>query len=357
MTRVLLSSILVLSLAACTSTAPSPASSSLPLWAGLTPGQYSVGFIGSPLLTAPHPLLVSVWYPAGADGTPLRYGDYLKLSLWESGEKPTQENKTKALEAAKAFLTKNGVRAASADALIKAQMYARLNATVAPGSFPLVLVIQGNGQGASGQAVLCEFLASHGYVVATIPSITRMTGPMAAEKDIAPKAEEEVGDIERAVSSLAEWPNRDKSLAPSFVAHSFGSRSALFYAMHHPVTAIVSLEGGIGLATGQKSMVDSKMLDLTASIPPILHFYEVNDDQAVPDFRLLRSLHTPDLQLVRMNSMHHVHFSSDGFAAVMLPSMAKVTKGGPDLKKDVVSVARQTLAYLDKWTAAARSAS
>jgi len=72
-----------------------------------------------------------------------------------------------------------------------------------------------------------------------------------------------------------------------------------------------------------------------------------------PDFRLLRSLKTPDLQLVRMNSMHHVHFSSDGFASIMLPEMATVTKAGPDLKREVDSVANQTLAYINKWVAKA----
>jgi len=143
MKRVLLSSILLLSLVACSSTAPSPASITLPLWAGLTPGPHPVGYIGSVVPTAPHPLLVSVWYPSASDGAPLRYGDYLKMSLWESGVTPTPEDKAKALAAAQTFLTQNGVSAASAAVLIHAPMYAHLNATVATGSFPLVMVIQG----------------------------------------------------------------------------------------------------------------------------------------------------------------------------------------------------------------------
>lgn len=357
MIRPFLSSILVLSLVACTSTAPTTTSTSTPslspaLWAGLTAGKYPVGFVSSTIQADPHPLQVSVWYPAGAGGTQLHYRDYLLLNLTEGATLPAKEDRDKALADAKSFLTTNGVSPSAADSLINAPMFANANGPVAPGHFPLVMVMQGNAQSASAQAVLAEFLASHGYVVATIPSITRTTGPMQSEKEVAPKAETEVADIERAVQSLAEWPDIERSVPLAFVAHSFGSRSALIYAMHHPVSAIVSLEGGIGTATGQESMINSKVVDLKASVPPILHFYEVNDDRAVPDFRLLRSLHTPDLQLVRFDSLRHVHFSSDGFASVMVPAMAKVTKAGPDLKRDVEAYAQQTLAYLDKWTKA-----
>ena len=355
MTRALFfSSIVVLSLAACTSTAPSPTATTpaVPaLWAGLTPGQYRVGFLSSTLPSAPHALQVSVWYPAATGGKQMHYRDYLTLNLTEGGGTPTPEDKKKALDDAKSFLTTNGVSAASADSLINTPMYAFANAHTATGKFPLVFVMQGNGQSASAQAVLAEFLASHGYVVATIPSITRLTGTMQSENEIGPKAEEEEADIERAMNSLAEWPNIERSVAPSFVAHSFGARSALMYSLHHPVAALVSLEGGIGTATGQEAMVNSRLIDLKLNAPPVLHFYEVNDDRAVPDFRLLKSLHTRDLQTVRLESLRHVHFSSDGFASVMLPDMAKVTKAGPGLAQDVVAYAKQTLAYLDQWTA------
>lgn len=350
MNRILIVSILILSLAGCATTTSQPASS-LPLWAGLAPGQYPIGFISSTLPADPHPLQVNIWYPSQTDGKQLHYRDYLTLNLVESATQPaTSEAKQKALDEAKKFLTSNGVSAASADALFNAPMYARANARVTTGKFPLVFVVQGSGQSASGQAVLSEFLASQGFVVVTIPSITRVTGPMKTEDDIAPKAEAEMADIQRALASLAQWPNIDTAVPVAFVAHSFGARSALMYAMHHPTSAIVSLEGGIGTATGQKAMVNSKVVDLTAPMPPILHFYELNDDRVTPDFRLLRSLKTPDLQTVRFNSLRHVHFSSDGFASVMLPEMARATKAGPDLKQELQAVANQTLAFIRKYT-------
>ena len=39
----------------------------------------------------------------------------------------------------------------------------------------------------------------------------------------------------------------------------------------------------------------------------------------------------------------------------MLPEMAKVTKAGPDLKQEVQSVAQQTLAFIEKYAAKAKT--
>ena len=46
-------------------------------------------------------------------------------------------------------------------------MHVRRDATPLQRAFPLVLIAQGNRQDAPDQAVLSEFLASHGYVVAS----------------------------------------------------------------------------------------------------------------------------------------------------------------------------------------------
>ena len=340
---------LVLSLSACATVPQSSTNATLPLWAGLAPGEYAVGFRSSLINTGPHPLQISAWYPSDRTGMPLKYSDYLLLNLTEvRPDEPTAAEKAMAIATAENFLTTNGVSATAAQSLFNAPMVARRDARPLPSRrFPLVFIVQGNGQSASGQAVLAEFIASHGYVVATIPSITRITGPMTSDSEAGAKAEVEAVDIDRTVSALGEWPNVVNTPI-TLVAHSFGARSALFYAMHHPTRGLVSLEGGIGLAAGQKAMLDSKMLDLGAQMPPILHFYELNDARVVPDFRLLRSLHTPDLEIVRMNDLRHVHFSSDGFAAAMLPEMATITKAGPDFKKDILATAQQTLRFIDK---------
>ena len=339
----------ILLLASCASVStPGPAAPP-PIWAGLTPGEFAVGFRTTYLTTQPHPLQISVWYPAAARGHLMHYRDYLVLSLGEKTAKPPTEAERKAgLDEFTKFMTTAGLPAKTAHTMIEAKMFAHRDAPpIANRTFPLVFIVQGNGQTASAQAVLAEYLASHGYVVATIPSITRLSTPMASVEQIGPKSVEQAEDIDRAITAIAGSPNVARGPV-AVVGHSFGARGALIYAMHHPTSALVSLDGGIGTPAGTQSMLNEKAMDLTVSMPPVLHFYEILDDRMSPDFRLLRSLRTTNLELVRRDSMQHVHFTTDGFAATMLPDFAKITKAGPDLQKEVADTAQQTLAFIAK---------
>jgi dienelactone hydrolase len=337
----------ILLLASCASV-PATAPSAPPMWAGLTPGEFAAGFRTTYLTTAPHPLQISVWYPAQARGYVMHYRDYLVLSLGEKTAKaPTEAERKAGLADLTKFLTGAGLADKTAHTMIEAKMFAHRDAPAIDRKFPLVFIVQGNGQTASAQAVLAEFIASHGYVVASIPSITRVSTPMTSAEQIGPKSVEQAEDIDRAVTAIAASPNVAQGPI-AVIGHSFGARGALIYAMHHPVSALISLDGGIGTPAGTQSMLNEKAMDLTASMPPVLHFYEMLDDRMTPDFRLLRSLRTPNLDLVRRESMQHTHFTTDGFAATMLPEFAKITKAGPDLQKELVDTAQQTLAFIEK---------
>jgi dienelactone hydrolase len=346
---------------------PAPAAKTAPpIWSGLEPGEFAVGFKSWMLraqaadfkFAPPHPIQISVWYPAEPRGASMHYRDYLLLSLTEkTPEEPTEAQRKAGLDDFTKFLTSAGLSAKSAQTLIETPMFAHLNApSLTNRRFPMVVIVQGNDQAAAAQAVLAEYLASHGYVVVTTPSITRLTTPLTNIEDTGKKSVEQAEDTDRAASAIGDWPNA-VNIPVSVIGHSFGARGALIYAMHHPTNALISLDGGIGSTSGTRSMLNEKMLDLTAEIPPVLHFYEVLDDRSNPDFRLLRSLRTPKLDLVRMDSMQHIHFTTDGFAAAMLPEFAKITKAGPDLHKELLSMAQQTLAFLDKQWASRRPVS
>jgi dienelactone hydrolase len=368
MTRnLLVLSLLVLASCASAPPAAAPAAKTAPpIWGGLEPGEFAVGFKSSMLraqaadfkVAPPHPIQIDVWYPAEPRGAAMKYRDYLLLSLTEkTPEEPTEAQRKAGLDDLTKFLTSAGLSGKAAHTLIETPMFAHLNApSLSNRRFPMVVMVQGNGQAAAAQAVLAEYLASHGYVVVTTPSITRLTTPLTNVDDIGKKSVEQAEDTDRAASAIGDWPNV-VNIPVSVIGHSFGARGALIYAMHHPTNALISLDGGIGTATGTKAMLNEKMLDLTAEMPPVLHFYEMLDDRMNPDFRMLRSLRTPNLELVRMDSMQHVHFTTDGFAAAMLPEFAKITKAGSDLHKELLSMAEKTLAFLDKQWAAHRPVS
>jgi pimeloyl-ACP methyl ester carboxylesterase len=132
----------------------------------------------------------------------------------------------------------------------------------------------------------------------------------------------------------------------ALVAHSFGARSALLYAMHDGAAALVSLDGGIGTKTGQDQLRKSKFFDAARAKLPILHFYEQLDAFMAPDFALLRSLPGADVRLVRATHLHHMHFTTVGDAASQFPALAKVTHADARTAQAYADVANATVAFL-----------
>jgi dienelactone hydrolase len=301
-----------------------PAARALDLGAGLDWGTHPVGFrrlAGG----------ASAWYPASAATASLRFADYLGAGRGDF----------------ESFLRGAGLGQTDVEALVGAPMRATLEAPAAPGHPPLVVIAQGNGEDAPDQAVLAEYLASHGYVVLTTPSPMIAT-PMSDESQIAAFAARQAGDLRAAVLA----GERDLAFSASrigAVGHSFGARAALLWAMGEPrVAVLVSLDGGIGTATGAEELRSAPGFD-PRRCPPILHLYEDLDDFMKPDFGFLQSLR-PRLETARFRGLHHAHFTTLGFAADALPGLARISHAGPSLHRDLMRVARRTRLALDAAT-------
>jgi hypothetical protein len=110
-------------------------------WADLPRGQYKVGF----RTAGP----ISVWYPASSGGEALRFRDYA----------PALDELETSLHA------KHFSDQAIVD-LFDARMFARRDAMAIDKKFPVVMIVTRDGESAADHAVLAEFLASHGYVIA-----------------------------------------------------------------------------------------------------------------------------------------------------------------------------------------------
>ena len=131
------------------------------------------------------------------------------------------------------------------------------------------------------------------------------------------------------------------------VSHSFGARSALLMAMQDPrVRALVSLDGGIGTATGITELRAAPSFRADAKVPPVLHVSEELDAVMKPDFTLLRALRIDTLALVQMTAMHHVHFTTYGFAAAIFPEIARVTRANAETALEVRRLAGTLLRFL-----------
>jgi pimeloyl-ACP methyl ester carboxylesterase len=324
----------------------------------LEPGHWGVGFrvlaerdAGRPLEDGRSlPVQIAVWYPAAkASGARMTYRDYFLLTASETHPEktPWKAERRMAIEGFESFLASVGVTQSDAARLLATPMTAVRAAGPAAERFPLVLIAQGNGQSAHDQAFLAEYLASHGYVVATSPSPARLTGPMKSEEDIPSKAEEQAADLVFAIKALRTWPSVRPGAA-ALVGHSFGARSALLVAMsERDIAALVSLDGGIGAKTGAGMLERSRLFDTKKMTAPLLHFFEESDPFMAPDFTLLRSLGPGERFVVRVPDVRHIHFTSIGALISVAPSLAKATSANERTRWSYEAVCRSTISFLD----------
>jgi hypothetical protein len=65
-----------------------------------------------------------------------------------------------------------------------------------------------------------------------------------------------------------------------------------------------------------------------------------------PDFDLLRALDTRELMLRPTSDMHHVHFTTYGFAAAAFPELGRLTHATEKTASAVVAVAEAAGEFL-----------
>ena len=319
-------------------------------------GPWQVGFAVVPTVDStrrltngdPRPLDIGVWYPTreSASKTRLTYRDYFLISA--TGAE---------LDRFIQFLVSHGADQANVARWLETPMHAVRDAGVSHQRFPLVLLAQGNGQTVPDQAPLAEYLAGHGYIVATTPSPMRVTGPLTDEAQVGARAAEQATDLKTAWELLTRRADVDDDRV-GVIGHSFGARAGLLLMMWNPrVAALVSLDGGIGTETGRSSLESLPDFRTTAAQSAILHFYERLDDYMTPDFSLLRSL-TGAERWIRQAPLRHHLFTSLGAAAIDQPALRPAIAATDSTAAAYVAVEEETLNFLNvylKHDAAARS--
>jgi dienelactone hydrolase len=331
-----------------------------PFWAAfMSPGRYAVGLTVIAARDSTRPdahgrarhVQIVIWYPAGETGrASLTYGEYFGFMASDTGSTSDtldidRSNRTTYGD----FLRARGVPDSIVAKWFAARMAAHREALAIGGRFPALLIAQGNDQSAHDQAVLAEYLASTGYVVATCPSPTRISGPLVDTASVGRSAEEQADDLAFILRSLHQRNDVDPRRV-GVVAHSFGARGALLMAMRRPttVTAIVSLDGGIGTATGRQSMESSRSFDRRRAVAPILHFDETLDSYMAPDDGLLSELAAP-VWLVHTVALHHHHFTTLAPSGALFPPLAVATGATSRTSIAYAAVARLTRGFLDDY--------
>lgn len=299
------------------------------LWGGLQSGRYDVGYRVIYATDASRswgdrggrPIRISVWYPAkgSPQSQPMRYDDYFHFdgppefhdmnAALEKGDRESYiEDFTIAPANGRALFEK----------LIETPVAAHRDAPTAAGRFPLVLYSGGLGSRSGANVELAEFLASHGYVVATVPQL----GPAPDKLELGGSPAEidlHVRDFEFALTKLRGLPEVDATRLV-VAGHSVGGIVALDLASQLPnVRAVVTFDGSYGFAGGAKRIGSLPGYDPDRVTAPLLDLRRANGVQgAKVEFTALDRLHHSDRTTVLFRRMFHGDFTEFGPMGLLL---------------------------------------
>ena len=277
---------------------------------------------------------IYVWYPSEQNGEYLSYGDFVKYALedFSTVENVDVSNINFAYELPLA----RGMNSDSWKKYVSQKTSSVKNSQVAKGIFPIIVFGQGlYYESPLTHLLMCEMLASHGYVVVTTP--LKGTDSRLVRLNVY-DVETEVRDMEFALSVMLkkEYIDKDRIGAMGF---DLGGMSALLTCMRNrSIKLLVTPDAGIVVPhrTGLPRISDHYNLERFNI--PWLHMTRLTDYYAFSDSLIKVSLfeqkQTGDSYLLLFNSSTHVNYTSY--------SMFSIENNVPGYWSSVSNIKRKT---------------
>lgn len=315
-------------------------------WSDLKPGPYAVGFKAAgardETRTFGHrrgydgtvykgdlgrPVEVLVWYPAvKAPGSRhMDYGDYVTYGALELAfREPTPDIRKAAIDGFAEYVTGLGASRKDVDRLLGKKTTAVLNARPAEGAFPVVIYAPSFGSAAFENSVMCEFLASHGYIVAASPSMGAQTREMTQD---AAGLQAQVRDVEFLIGYMRGFPHADIDRL-GLTGFSWGGLADVVAALDNArVGAVISLDGSIRSKRGLETARYSPSFKPDNLRVPFLLMLSGRPARGPDrDLSFYDALKYSDACLMTLEPLEHRNFCSQfTLVAGMVPSTAKAT--------------------------------
>jgi hypothetical protein len=304
-----------------------PTAVASPLWDRMAPGPYGAGFktlfrydssrtwkvtrafdgTFSPDLDG-RPIQINVWYPA----KPADSDQRMTLADYVNQVAPDR------------FSQFNGVmRQRSRDDAIesvprdripdlqKMEMFARRDVQPAPGQFPVMLYFGGLNAPINSDVVLAEYLASHGYVFASI-SLLGPSNEQTFQSRTPEDFEASIRDMEFAWSVLQDEGYVDRTKM-AVVGHSVGAIEAVILGLRNSdISAVIGLDGTYGFAGLSGVLTRSYGYDPNKMRAAFLDLRRAQGAQGNEplDLTAVESFRHADRTFITIDRMHHSDFTS-----------------------------------------------
>jgi pimeloyl-ACP methyl ester carboxylesterase len=251
------------------------------------------------------PLQTPIWFPAlRSTGKPMTVGDYAQLADTEMhfGAPSPKQNRWRSLLSTSSEIPLRAVK----------------DAEPARGHYPVLIYAPSDSSVSWENADLCEYLASHGYVILASPSMGVSTRDMTDDLD---GIDAQARDISFLITYAAALPDADLSEV-AVVSWSWGGISSLFAAARdHRINALLEMDGSMryfpGLVQKAGDVFPGRMtiplLFFTSDNPNFLEDIAKSYDGPPADMvgpNVLNAWIHGDLLTVNMLGMAHPEFSS-----------------------------------------------
>lgn len=309
-------------------------------WGKLQPGPYAVGFrvvqqydysrtlkpktdfAGTPTVgETAAPMQIGIWYPAKAkaNAVRMRYEEYLYLNQKaESFGAITQADKDKARENLQSLLRfgfNRELPEADVQAVLTAPTAAVRDAEPERGTFPIILGGFGN---VGNTSVLAEYLASYGYLVATVGRHTQMGTLQVSKPPIA--LEWHTRNFEYLLAFLHAQPQADFDRIGVLGVNFDGMAALIFQMRNLTASAVVSLDGWEGKKLNSQTARESPYFDVLKLRVPYLFFSQDNPPSPglQPDPTFLATLKYAERHFYQVNNIEHPEYVGNPLAVPML---------------------------------------
>jgi dienelactone hydrolase len=297
----------------------------------LSPGKYAVGFKSinqydfsrtyisaddtsdrSSIKEKARPIQTSIWYPAvrNNSSTFMLYGEYIHLLANKEEFVELTPQAMKRAESTYAATYKIPLHQLNPQLTL--QTKAVKNAAGAKGNFPVVIYSPGVNGPSFENSFLCEYLASHGYIVVASPSLGISPGGMSFDVK---GFETQARDIEFLLAFMHTYSGADITKVAS-IGFSWGGLSNIVAKLQNDkIQAVICLDGSIRYhyPKFKQSVYSSDSLAL--QMPFLYMASNIKDDTLTkygfdPVFHFYKSLPKTNRYFLTFNDLSHENFSS-----------------------------------------------